>query len=285
MRTGAWVSQRGHVTILAKGAACARYTRRPYSCSAARMIDVQGLGKCYGDFTAVDAVSFHVAAGQIMGLVGPNGAGKTTTLRCLAGIIPATTGHAFIGGVDIAADPVAAKRQLAFIPDEPRLFEHLTVEQHLNFVARLYGVSDWQQRVQPLLAELEMDDKRHLLPSELSRGMKQKLAIACGLLHAPRAVILDEPLTGLDPYGIRRMKNSMRRLAGEGVAIILSSHLLDLVEEVCTHLLILKDGRKLADGSVAEVRARYMADGAASLEDVFFRATGEPESAAESART
>ena len=103
------------------------------------------------------------------------------------------------------------------------------------------------------------------------------MAIACGLLHAPRAVILDEPLTGLDPYGIRRMKNSMRRLAADGVAIILSSHLLDLVEEVCTHLLILKEGRKLADGSVAEVRAHYAADGDASLEDVFFRATGEAE--------
>jgi ABC-2 type transport system ATP-binding protein len=105
--------------------------------------------------------------------------------------------------------------------------------------------------------------------------MKQKLAIACGLLHAPRVEILDDPLTGLDPYGIRRMKDTMRRLAGEGAAIILSSHLLDLVQEVCTHLLILKDGRKLADGSVAEVRARYAADGAASLEDVFFRATSE----------
>jgi len=166
-------------------------------------------------------------------------------------------------------------RQLAFIPDEPRLFDHLTVEQHLNFIARLYGVADWQARAQPLLDELEMADKRSLLPGELSRGMKQKLAIACGLLHAPRAVILDEPLTGLDPHGIRRMKDTMRRLAGEGAAIILSSHLLGLVEEVCTHLLILKDGRNLADGRVAEVRARYATDGATSLEDVFFRATAD----------
>jgi ABC-2 type transport system ATP-binding protein len=210
-------------------------------------------------------------------LVGPNGAGKTTTLRCLAGIIPATLGHARIGGIDVADDPVGAKRQLAFIPDEPRLFDHLTVEQHLNFVARLYGVADWQERAQPLLDELEMGDKRKLLPAELSRGMKQKLAIACGLLHTPRAVILDEPLTGLDPIGIHRMKKTMRRLAGEGVSIILSSHLLDLVQEVCTHLLILKEGHKLADGSVAEVRARYAVDGEASLEDVFFRATGETD--------
>ncbi|MEO6228248.1 MAG: ABC transporter ATP-binding protein [Thermomonas sp.] len=241
------------------------------------MIEVDGLTKRYGDFTAVDNLSFRVGAGEIMGLVGPNGAGKTTTLRCLAGIIPATLGHARIGGVDVAADPVAAKRQLAFIPDEPRLFDHLTVEQHLNFVARLYGVADWQDRAQPLLDELEMGDKRKLLPAELSRGMKQKLAIACGLLHTPRAVILDEPLTGLDPIGIHRMKKTMRRLAGEGVSIILSSHLLDLVQEVCTHLLILKEGHKLADGSVAEVRARYAVDGDASLEDVFFRATGETD--------
>ena len=244
------------------------------------MIELEHLSKRYGDFTAVHDLSFAVGAGEVMGLVGPNGAGKTTTLRCLSGIIPATTGHARIGGVDVAADPVAAKRQLAFIPDEPRLFDHLTVEQHLNFVARLYGVADWQERAQPLLDELEMGDKRKLLPAELSRGMKQKLAIACGLLHAPRAVILDEPLTGLDPHGIRRMKDTMRRLAGEGASIILSSHLLDLVQEVCTHLLILKEGRKLADGSVAEVRARYAVDGAASLEDVFFRATsdsGQPQ--------
>ena len=239
------------------------------------MIRVEDLVFDYPGFRALDGVTFAIEPHSITALVGPNGAGKTTTLRCLSGIIPATLGHARIGGVDIAADPVAAKRQLAFIPDEPRLFDHLTVEQHLNFVARLYAVEDWQQRAQPLLDELEMGDKRKLLPAELSRGMKQKLAIACGLLHAPRAVILDEPLTGLDPYGIRRMKDTMRRLAGEGAAIILSSHLLDLVQEVCTHLLILKDGRKLADGTVAEVRARYAADGAASLEDVFFRATGE----------
>ncbi|MBS0216930.1 MAG: ABC transporter ATP-binding protein [Proteobacteria bacterium] len=239
------------------------------------MIELHNLSKRYGDFTAVRDLSFAVEAGQVMGLVGPNGAGKTTTLRCLSGIIPATTGHSYIGGVDVADDPVAAKRQLAFIPDEPRLFDHLTVEQHLNFVARLYGISDWQARAQPILDELEMADKRKLLPSELSRGMKQKLAIACGLLHAPRAVILDEPLTGLDPYGIRHMKDTMRRLAGEGVAIILSSHLLDLVEEVCTHLLILKDGNKVVDGTVAQVRALYAADGDASLEDVFFRATGD----------
>jgi ABC-2 type transport system ATP-binding protein len=246
----------------------------------APLIDVEALTKRYGDFTAVDGLSFQVGAGEVLGLVGPNGAGKTTTLRCLSGIIPATLGHARIGGVDVASDPVGAKRQLAFIPDEPRLFEHLTVAQHLAFVARLYGVDDYLPRVPPLLEELEMADKRDLLPAELSRGMKQKLAIACGLLHRPRVVILDEPMTGLDPVGMRRMKGVMRRLARDGAAVILSSHLLAMVEEVCTHLLILKDGRKIADGSVAQVRERYAASAGTSLEDVFIRATGNEEAPA-----
>ena len=241
------------------------------------MIEVDKLTKRYGGFTAVRELSFAVGPGEIMGLVGPNGAGKTTTLRCLTGIIPPTLGNVRLCGVDVAADPVAAKRNLAFIPDEPRLFEYLTVAQHLNFVARLYGVSDHAARALPILNELEMADKQQLLPGELSRGMKQKLAIACGLLHQPRIVIFDEPMTGLDPVGMRRMKTVMRRLAQDGVAIILSSHLLDLVEEVCTHLLILKQGVKMADGTVAQVRERFADNAQSSLEDVFFRATGEVE--------
>jgi len=241
------------------------------------MIEVEGLAKRYGDFTAVHALSFAVKPGEVMGLVGPNGAGKTSTLRCVAGIIPPTLGSVRLGGIDLAKDPVGAKRTMAFIPDEPRLFEYLTVAQHLAFVARLYGVADYKARGAAILADLDMAGKDDLLPGELSRGMKQKLAIACGLLHAPTAVIFDEPLTGLDPRGMRRMKDVMRGLAANGAAIILSSHLLGLVEEVCTHLLILKDGRAMADGSVADVRARFAAGADSSLEDVFFRATGEED--------
>jgi ABC-2 type transport system ATP-binding protein len=244
------------------------------------MIEVTGLTKRYGEFTAVHDLSFVARPGEIMGLVGPNGAGKTTTLRCVTGIIPPTQGSARLGGIDLAADPVAAKRQLAFFPDEPRLFEYLTVRQHLNFVARLYGVTDWAQRAEPILAELEMADKQDLLPGELSRGMKQKLTIACGLLHRPNVIIFDEPLTGLDPGGIRRMKEVMKRLARDGAAIILSSHLLSLLEEVCSHVLILKNGEKVADGTMAEVRARFSGGADLSLEDVFFRATGDSETPA-----
>jgi ABC-2 type transport system ATP-binding protein len=242
------------------------------------MIEVNGLSKRYGTFTAVHDVSFTVGSGEVLGLVGPNGAGKTTTLRCLAGIIPATSGMVRIAGHDIATDPLPAKRALAFFPDEPRLFDYLTVRQHLNFVARIYGVQHHETIAQPLLDEFEIADKADQLPGELSRGMKQKLAIACGLLHGPKVMFFDEPLTGLDPLGIRRMKNSIIRRARDGATIVLSSHLLHLLEEVCTHVLILKKGAKIADGTLAEVVARFSnGEENVSLEDVFIRATGGTE--------
>jgi ABC-2 type transport system ATP-binding protein len=241
------------------------------------MIAVQGLVKRYGDFTAVKDLSFTVQPGEVLGLVGPNGAGKTTTLRCLAGIIPASTGQVSIAGHDLAADPVAAKRELAFFPDEPRLFDYLTVRQHLAFIARIYGVVNHAAIAEPLLEEFEIADKADQLPGALSRGMKQKLVIACGLLHGPKVMFFDEPLTGLDPLGIRRMKDSIVRRAQAGAAIVLSSHLLHLLEEICSHVLILKQGAKIADGTLAAVALRYSrGEPGVSLEEVFIRATGEP---------
>jgi ABC-2 type transport system ATP-binding protein len=242
------------------------------------VIEVTGLSKAFGTFTAVRDLSFAVRPGEVLGLVGPNGAGKTTTLRAIAGIIPPTTGHVSLDGHDLRTAPLQAKRVLAFFTDEPRLFEYLTVRQHLNFVARLYAVADHEAIARPLLEELEIADRLDSLPAELSRGMKQKLAIACGLLHAPQVLIFDEPLTGLDPLGIRRMKDSILKRAQAGAAIILSSHLLHLLEEVCSHVLILKRGEKIADGTVAEIRARFgNGDLNANLEDVFNRATGGSE--------
>ena len=240
------------------------------------MIEVEGLTKLYDKFPAVSDLSFTVRPGEVLGLVGPNGAGKTTTLRCLSGIIPATHGSARIAGEDLAQNAIAAKRQLAFFSDEPRLFEYLTVWQHLVFTARIYQVVEYQEIGRHLLAELEMADKMDLLPGELSRGMKQKLAIACGLLHSPRVIFFDEPLTGLDPLGIRRMKDSILKRARDGAAIIISSHLLHLLEEVCSHVLILKGGRKILDGTMDEILQKFSEHaGDANLEEVFFRATSE----------
>lgn len=242
------------------------------------MIEVQALTKRYGGFTAVRELSFAAGPGEVLGLVGPNGAGKTSTLRCLAGIIPVTSGTVRIAGHDLAADPVAAKRSLAFFPDEPRLFDYLTVRQHLNFVARVYGVAGHEAIARPLLEEFEIADKADRLPTELSRGMKQKLAIACGLLHAPRVLFFDEPLTGLDPLGIRRMKDSILKRARDGATVVLSSHLLHLLEEVCSHVLILKQGEKIAHGPLGEVAARFSnGESDVTLEEVFIRATGGSE--------
>ncbi len=242
------------------------------------MIQVEGLTKLYGEFVAVNDLSFAVAPGEVMGLVGPNGAGKTTTLRSLAGIIPPTRGTIHICGHDLATEPLAAKRELAFFTDEPRLFDYLTVEQHLAFTARIYQVADYQAVGARLLDELELSPKRNALPGELSRGMKQKLAIACGLLHSPKVIYFDEPLTGLDPLGIRRMKDSILKRARSGAAIIISSHLLHLVEEICSHILILKSGRKVIHGTLQEITRQFSEQaGDANLEEVFFRATNETE--------
>ena len=247
-------------------------------------IDVSGFTKRYGSFTAVDSLSFTVGRGEVLGLVGPNGAGKTTTLRALAGIHPATDGQIRICGLDLRSDAVEAKRHLAFMADEPRLFDYLTVEEHLQFVARIYGVSDFRERLEPLLVELELADKRKALPTELSRGMKQKLMIACGFVHSPDVLIFDEPLTGLDPLGIRRMKESIVHRAKEGAGVILSSHLLHLVEELCDTVVIIQKGKRVAYGTIDDLKWRIaQGRGNVSLEEAFLRIT-EEEPAAQSSK-
>lgn len=243
--------------------------------SETAVIEVESLTKLYGDLAAVRDLGFSVEAGEVLGLVGPNGAGKTTTLRSLAGIITPSAGSIRIAGHDLRRDPIPAKRSLAFISDEPHLFDYLTVGEHLRFVARLYGVADAEARGTALLDELELADRRDSFPPELSRGMKQKLAIACGLLHAPRALILDEPLTGLDPLGIRRMKATITRRASEGAAVILSSHLLHLVQEVCTRVLVLRRGVAVAQGSLAAIVAERPELAGRSLEDIFIALVGD----------
>ena len=242
-------------------------------------ISVEHFGRTYttatGTVPAVDDLSFQVSAGEIVGLIGPNGAGKTTTLRALAGILKPTSGHVRIDGHDLIAEPIEAKRRLAFMPDEPHLFEYLTVAEHLRLIARLYAVEDFERRSRALLGELELTGKEDSLPAELSRGMRQKVVIACGLIRSATTLLFDEPLTGLDPLGIRRMRETIISRAREGAAILLSSHLLHLVEEVCTRVMIMDRGRKVADGTFDELRARAeLAQAGSSLEQIFLRVTG-----------
>lgn len=238
------------------------------------MIEAAGLQKLYGNLAAVQDLSFRVLAGEVVGLVGPNGAGKTTTLHCLAGITVPTRGRIRVAGHDLADDPVAAKSALAFVPDEPHLFEYLTVEEHLRFMARLYRVADVDRRIPAVLREMELEERPGALPEELSRGMRQKLAIACALIHEPKALLLDEPLTGLDPVGIRRLKATIVGHARAGAAVMLSSHLLHLVEEICTRVLILRRGQVLAFGTIAEIVAARPHLAGLRLEDVFLGLIG-----------
>ena len=237
------------------------------------VITVEKLTKNYGAFSAVTDLSFCVGPGQIVGLVGANGAGKTTTLRAITGILRPAAGTIHVGGFEIQHDPIPAKRCFAYIPDTIHPYDLLTVTEHLHFIALAYQIEDAETKYTDLLEELELADKKDVIASNLSRGMLQKLALACAFLREPQVVILDEPLTGLDPRGIRNIKQSIRRRAETGTAFLLSSHLLMLVEALCDEVLILHRGQKMAFGSLEEIRERATLHAEASLEEVFFAVT------------
>src|SRR6267154_5966069 len=236
-------------------------------------IAVECFGKSYDDFVAVRDLGFTVEPGQIVGLVGANGAGKTTTLRAITGILRPTDGRIRIHGYDIQKEPVAAKQQFAYIPDTIHPYDLLTVTEHLHFIALAYRIEDAEKKYDALLEELELADKKNEIASNLSRGMLQKLSLACAFLREPRIVIMDEPLTGLDPRGIRNIKQSIRRRAAAGTAFLLSSHLLVLVEALCDQVMILHRGQKRAFGSLEEIRGLATLHSEASLEDIFFAVT------------
>ncbi|MBN2329134.1 MAG: ABC transporter ATP-binding protein [Candidatus Omnitrophica bacterium] len=243
------------------------------------MIVVENYGKTYKDIVAASGIHFQVNPGEILGLVGPNGAGKTTTLRAICGIIQPTEGSISVAGHDIVKDPVEAKKKLAFIPDDPNLFDSLTVWEHLYFMASCYHVENFEDKAERLLEMFDLSEKRHTLARELSRGMKQKVAIGCAYIHDPKAILFDEPLTGLDPKAIRTLKKTIVEYAEAGSAIIISSHLLSLVEDLCTNLLIMHQGACLFFGPIEQAHRQFgKEDADSSLEELFFRAT-EGESA------
>ena len=232
------------------------------------MIEALALTRRYGGRVAVRELSFAVRPGEVVGLLGPNGAGKTTTLRMLAGVLRPTSGTARISGHDIVAEALAAKRRLAFVPDEPRFFDYLTVEEHLRFVARVHGVREVEPHLQHLAEHTTVGARLAAFPSELSRGMRQELALSCALIHEPVALLLDEPLTGLDPIAIRRTKNVVRAAAARGTCILLSSHLLHLVAELCERIVLLREGQSVAQGTIADL-ARDRALEGRPLEELF----------------
>ncbi|SMR73057.1 ABC-2 type transport system ATP-binding protein [Aliiroseovarius halocynthiae] len=242
------------------------------------MITVTNFSKQYKGFTAVKDLSFSVEPGQILGLLGPNGAGKTTTLRTLCGIIPPTSGRLLIAGHDIAEAPIAAKQNIGYIPDDPRLFDTMTVWEHLAFTAAAYKVADFEESAEALLMSFELTHKRDTLVHNLSRGMRQKVAIACAFLHDPKVILFDEPLTGLDPQGIRGIKQAIRERAQAGAAIIISSHLLSLFEDLCTHIMVLNLGECRLFGTMGSVLSEFgQNDDSSALEEAYFTITQNKE--------
>ena len=239
------------------------------------MIAVQDLVKKYGTFTAVDGVTLDVPPGQIHGFLGPNGAGKTTTIRMMAGLLRPTAGRIVINGHDLEADPEAGKRSLGFIPDRPFIYEKLTAGEFLRFHGGLYGLEGpgMDGRIREMLELFELSRWEGELVESFSHGMKQRLVMCAAFLHRPRAVLVDEPMVGLDPRGARLIKDVFRRMAGHGVAILMSTHTLEVADEMCDRISIILQGRIIASGTVPELRA-LAGSHDEQLTQVFLRLTG-----------
>ena len=239
------------------------------------MIAVEHLVKRYGSFTAVDDVSLDVAPGEIHGFLGPNGAGKTTTIRIIAGLLAPTAGRVLVNNHDLALEPEAAKASLGFIPDRPFIYEKLTAGEFLRFHAGLYGLADTglDTRIGEMLDLFELGRWRHELIESFSHGMKQRLVMSAAFLHRPRAVLVDEPMVGLDPRGARLIKDVFRAMSARGVAILMSTHTLEVAQEMCDRISIIQKGRIIAHGTVDELRALAGGDDA-QLTPVFLKLTG-----------
>ena len=221
------------------------------------MIAIHELVKRYGTFAAVDGVSLEVTPGEIHGFLGPNGAGKTTTLRMVSGLLKPTAGHVLVNGHDMAKEPEAAKLSLGFIPDRPFIYEKLTAGEFLRFHGGLYGMDNGSLhgRVREMLELFELGRWEHELVESFSHGMKQRLVMCAAFLHRPRAVVVDEPMVGLDPRGARLIKDVFRTMAGRGVAILMSTHTLEVAQEMCDRISIILKGKIIARGTVPEIRA------------------------------
>ena len=235
------------------------------------MLQIQHLTKSYGDKRAVDNLTLHIAPGEIYGFIGHNGAGKTTTLKACAGILPFEEGQILIGGLDIQTDPLACKQQMAYIPDNPDLYEFMSGIRFLNFIGDVFRVEPTvrRERIHKYAQMLEIEGDLAQPLSAFSHGMKQKLALIAAWIHEPKLILMDEPFVGLDPKASHLLKELMHEHCDKGGAIFFSTHVLDVAEKLCDKVAIIKEGRLIASGSMQEVK------GNASLEDVFLELEDE----------
>ena len=229
------------------------------------MLKIEHLTKKYGDFKAVDDLSLHIAPGGIYGFIGHNGAGKTTTLKSVVGILQFDNGEIYIDGTSITADPLKCKKEIAYIPDNPDIYEFMTGIKYLNFVADIFGVSaaDRQEKIRKYAEIFELSSDLAQPISTYSHGMKQKLAIISAWIHSPKLIIMDEPFVGLDPKAAHLLKGMMREICDNGGAIFFSTHVLEVAEKLCDKIAIIKEGKLVRSGTMEEVK------GDDSLEAVF----------------
>lgn len=237
------------------------------------MLEVRRLVKDYRRLRAVNDLSFNLRGGEIVGLLGPNGAGKTTALRCIGGILKPTSGQVLINGYDIVAEQAKAKSSLAFVPELPAMYELLTVDEHLKFIAMCFGTLNiYEEQGITLLDRYNLLEKKNELVATLSKGMRQKLSIACAFVHDANVFLFDEPLIGIDPAGVHEVKSEILRARNDGKTILVSTHLLDTAEKLCDRVIIIAKGSKVAEGTLDQLRTTANLEGA-DLEEIFLRLT------------
>ena len=238
-------------------------------------VKLRGVAKRYADIVAVDYIDLDVKYGEILGLLGPNGSGKTTTLKMILGLVKPDSGSVNVLGINAEDDPVAVKREVGYIPESPRLYEFLTGLEYLDFVGDVYGitVSEKKARIEEYLEALELEGREGDMISGYSQGMKQKTALISAFLHKPKLLLLDEPLSGLDPRSARIVKDLLRELRSQGVTTIMATHILEIAQAMCDRIAIMYEGRLLALGNMKELRQKARLPGS-DLEDIFLKLTG-----------
>ncbi|MGA8903532.1 MAG: ABC transporter ATP-binding protein [Candidatus Bathyarchaeia archaeon] len=240
-----------------------------------KTLQVNSVTKSFGGLMAVKGVSFDVDSGQVLGLLGPNGSGKSTLMKIIVGIMKPDSGSILVQGVNVAEDPITVKRMVGFVPESPRLYEFLTGNEYLDFVADVHGLkaSVKQERITEFLKALDLEGRENELIHGYSQGMKQKLAIIAGLLHRPQILVLDEPLNALDPRSARITKDLIHKLRDGGIPTIFSTHVLEIADAICDRIIIMYDGKVLEEGTSTELRAKGGTSGS-TLEEVFLKLTG-----------
>ena len=244
------------------------------------LIETKQLTKRYGPNSVVKGLELEVRSGEIFGFLGPNGSGKTTTIKMLTGLLEPSEGEAFICGYDMRKQPTQAKALMAYVPDQPKLYDKLSAQEFLHLVAALYRVPKAviADRTEQLLGMFGLGDRVDELLESYSHGMRQKVVLAAALIHQPKVILLDEPTVGLDPASARLLKDVLQEMARQGAAIFVSTHILEIAERMCHRVAILKDGRLIAQGSPDQLRQK-MGHGEESLEDIFLELTGGHENA------